>query len=242
MMDKVKSIAQPIVPIRTNGNDKYQAYTFLDSFEKAATANGWKNQLKLHQVGCYLDGDARTWFDTITKSSQSNYTWCELKAAFLQHVCHIEELELDSFIQLFNLKMNPLESLKDYYLRSLQLSTYSTSMPESQLIRLIINGLSLNYQLLLYTVLPKTLVELESLIFRYDEIVARCSGSEEIASPVEIHTDFTDSEFSLFLQDKSLFSDTLVSTRRKKKCMRRKQCMKCKMRGHIAKDCELVMS
>jgi hypothetical protein len=138
--------------------------------------------------------------------------------------------------------MNPLESLKDYYLRSLQLSTYSTSKPESQLIRLIINGLSLNYQLLLYTVLPKTLVEFESLIFRYDEIVARCSGSEEITSPVEIHTDFTDSEFSLFLQDKSLFSDTSVSTRRKKKRMRRKQCMKCKMRGHIAKDCELVMS
>jgi hypothetical protein len=91
----IKSIAHPIISIKTNGKyDKIQAYEFLELFEKAAVANSWNDQLKLNQVECCLEGEAQICFTTITRENHTKLTWCQFKREYLQHVCKIDTLQL----------------------------------------------------------------------------------------------------------------------------------------------------
>jgi hypothetical protein len=60
----------------TNGKDKIQA-RFLELFEKAALANSWNGQLRLTQVGCYLEG-AQIWLTTITRANHNTVKWFSL--------------------------------------------------------------------------------------------------------------------------------------------------------------------
>jgi hypothetical protein len=74
----IKSIAHPIIPIKTNGKDKIQAYEILELFEKAALATSGNDQLQLTQVGCYLEGEAQILFTTRTRANHNTLTWCQL--------------------------------------------------------------------------------------------------------------------------------------------------------------------
>jgi hypothetical protein len=96
MMD-IKSIALPIIPIKANGTNGGQAFEFLECFEIAALANQWDDRLKLNQVGCYLEGEAHTWIKTMTRVNHTTFTWCQFRREYLQHVCKIDMLQLNSF-------------------------------------------------------------------------------------------------------------------------------------------------
>jgi hypothetical protein len=239
-----KAIAVPIIPIRTDGTDSRQAFVFLESFERAALANKWNSEIKVRQIGIYLDGLALAWYSNnfekvVVQDFQS--TWHSIRTQFLLQICNSNQLELDATYKLHSLEKRTTETFRTYYYDCIYFLKYLSYFNEMNVITQILHGLPEHIQLMIAVNRPITLNALEKLCIQFDEITVLNKPSKIFVSSHE-----SEAVLTVIPNASSTISSTITpindcnNDKRKKK--QRPRCIKCKQKGHIAKECSSTNS
>lgn len=136
---------QPVMPKfspPTNFNPATSnVISFIQTFEKAAIANGWNNEYKINYLGAYLSDAANAWYLKYkTNPINRDKTWDNIKLAL------IEEYGGDSAsrelkVQLQNKKQGPSEDIKSYFYDLMALSDQLGDVSDERFIEYFENGL-----------------------------------------------------------------------------------------------------
>lgn len=203
---------------------------FLQSYNRAATYNGWNNVNKLRLFGTFLRGSAQDWLEDY-KSDPANgtKTWEAVQLDFKTQFNADDALE-DLRDELDNRKQKDQESPLEYYNEIYKLcKIVDNRMSDTEINRILKRGLKPKYQTLLIQMGKKTNTaqELQELMKKFNKLdllehSSAPSTSKRANTPALTIDNPTTSKQSIF--------NTRTPTGRIR-------CYNCNRQGHYARSC-----
>lgn len=117
-----------------------KARTWLRAYEKASTANGWDDDLRLSHVGYYLKKEAEDWY--YSRIDDSVRTWTQFVNQFeRRYLRKSQRLQLKQ--QLEHIRQEPEENTLRFMDRVLKIcAEYDPAMEEREKLRFVIKGIN----------------------------------------------------------------------------------------------------